>query len=205
MTKVNKRKAQGAETKKKLYEIAEKLFAERDYTSVSVEDITSKAGITKGAFYVHFESKDALIAELIANYTAHTDLDYKDFLESLPPELPTYDVILAFTEKITNVLEHTIGNDNIKKVYQILLAGNVDTEAVKGYNRELYKLFYSILEKGIQRGDIKSTSTVEELSRHFVMAFRGLTYEWCIRYPEFNLKEQAIAHCRLLMEGLKSC
>lgn len=125
--------------------------------------------------------------------------------DSLPPDLSTYDVILAFTEKIANVLEHTIGNENMKKVYQILLAGNVDTEAVKGYSRELYKLFHSILEKGIQRGDIKSTWRIEDLSRHFVMAFRGLTYEWCIRYPDFDLKEQAIAHCRLLMEGIKLC
>jgi len=34
------------------------------------------------------------------------------------------------------------------------------------------------------------------------MAIRGVSYEWCIRYPNFDLKEQAVAHCLLLIEGI---
>ena len=78
--KIDKRKAQGAETKMKLYEIAERLFTERIISDVSIEDITDEAGITKGAFYVHFASKDQLIAILISDYTARADIEYKTFL-----------------------------------------------------------------------------------------------------------------------------
>ena len=46
--KPSKKKLQGAETKKRLYEIAERLFVEHDFEDVSVEDITYEAGITKG-------------------------------------------------------------------------------------------------------------------------------------------------------------
>lgn len=201
--KLDKRKAQGAETKKKLYEIAERLFTERNFADVNVEDITDEAGITKGAFYVHFESKDALIAVLIADHAARADTDYKTFLETLPDDMPTSEVLLALTHKIADTLLNNIGYENMKKVYQILLAGTVDTEAVKGYGRELYKLFHAVLEKGIQRGEVKSTLTAEALSRHFVMAFRGISYEWCIHYPDFDLKEQAKEHCTLLIEGIQ--
>lgn len=97
--KTNKRKIQGAETKKKLYEIAANLFAQHDYADVSVEDITDAAGITKGAFYVHFGSKDALIAELIAEQAARADIDYKNFVNTLPSDIPTSVAILALTEK----------------------------------------------------------------------------------------------------------
>lgn len=200
--KPNKKKVQGAETKKKLYEIAKKMFAERDYTDVSVEDITDAAGITKGAFYVHFESKDALIAVLIADFTVQADTDYKAFLERLPDDMPTSEVLLALTEKIADVLMESIGCENMKKVYQMLLAGKVDTEAVKDHSRELYTLFHNILEQGIKRRELQSTLPVDVLSRHFVMAIRGISYEWCIRYPDFDLKEQAVAHCRLLLEGI---
>lgn len=82
--KPDKRKVQGAETKKKLYEIAERLFTERNFSDVNVEDITDEAGITKGAFYVHFESKDALIAILVADHAAKTDADYKLFWNHCP-------------------------------------------------------------------------------------------------------------------------
>lgn len=202
--KINKRKAQGAQTKQKLYEIAEKLFTERDFAEVSVEEITNAAGITKGAFYVHFESKDALIAVLIADYAARADTDYKAFLEKLPSDMPASSVLSALTEKIVDVLADKIGCENMKKVYQMLLAGTVDTKAVKGYDRELYTLFHGILEKGVQRGEFKTDLPSDILSRHLVMAIRGICYEWCIRYPDFDLKDEAVKHCKLLLEGIKS-
>lgn len=200
--KPDKRKVQGAETKKKLYEIAQRMFSERDFATVNVEDITDEAGITKGAFYVHFESKDALIALLIADYAARVDTDYKSFLKNLPADLSAGETLLALTEKITDELIGTIGCENMKKVYQMMLAKTVGTEVVNGYGRELYALFHSVLERGIQRGELKPTLPLEVLSRHFVMAIRGTSYEWCIRHPDFDLKEQAMAHMKLLLEGI---
>lgn len=202
--KPNKKKAQGAETKRKLYEVADKLFAEHDFADISVEDITDAAGITKGAFYVHFESKDALIALLIQDYTVRADTDYKAFLDTLPPDMPASELLYALIEKIADVLENKIGYENMKKVYQMLLARTVDTESVKGYSRDLYSVFYSVLEKGIHQGEIKATMPLEALSRHFVAAIRGISYEWCIRYPDFDLKVQAVEHFKLLMEGIRS-
>jgi AcrR family transcriptional regulator len=201
--KVNKRKVQGAETKQRLYEIAKRLFSERDYTEVSLEDITDEAGITKGAFYVHFESKDALIAAIIADITNSIDTDYQAFLETLPADMSASDMLLALTEKISDVLVDNIGYENMKKVYQLLLLKTVDTEAVKGYGRELFRLYQIILEKGIERGEFKNVQSVEDLSRQFVVALRGFSYEWCIRYPEFRLKEQVIEHFRILIQGIK--
>lgn len=200
--KINKRKAQGAETKQRIYDIAERLFTERDYTEVSVEDITDEAGITKGAFYVHFESKDALISLLLADYAARADTDYKTFLEGLPSDMPAPEALLALIGKIADVLAGTFGYDNMKKTYQMLLAGTTGPDAVKGYNRELYTLLNGILEKGIQRGEFNSILTAETLARHFIMAFRGITYEWCIRHPDFDLREQALSHFRLLLDGI---
>ena len=202
--KLDKRKMQGAETKKKLYEIAKRLFTERNFSDVNVEDITDEADITKGAFYVHFESKDALIAILIADYASQADTDYKTFLEMLPDDMHASEVLLALTQRIAEALANTIGCENMKKVYQMLLAGTVDTEAVKGYTRELYTLFHAVLEKGIRRGELSSSLPLKELSRHFVMAIRGVSYEWCVRYPDFVLREQSIAHIRLLIEGIQT-
>ncbi|WP_324824834.1 TetR/AcrR family transcriptional regulator [Sinanaerobacter sp. ZZT-01] len=201
--KLDKRKAQGAETKKKLYEIAERLFTESNFSDVNVEDITDEAGITKGAFYVHFESKDALIAILIADHAARADVHYKTFLESLPDDMPSSLVLLALAERIADTLANTFGCKNMTKIYQMLLSGTAGTEAVKGYGRELYALVYSILEKGLRSGEFTSSLPPETLSRHFVMAIRGVSYEWCVRYPDFDLREQAMEHIRLLIEGIQ--
>lgn len=202
--KFDKRKAQGAETKKKLYEIAERLFTKRHFSDVNVEDITDEAGITKGAFYVHFESKDALIAVLIADHAARADAAYKAFLESLPDDMPSSLVLLALVEKIADTLANTFGCKNMTKIYQMLLSGTAGTETVKGYGRELYAMVCSILEKGLRSGEFTSSLPPETLSRHFVMAMRGVSYEWCVRYPEFDLREQAVEHIRLLIKGIQT-
>jgi AcrR family transcriptional regulator len=200
--KPHKRKVQGAETKKRLYDIAAKLFLEHSFAEVNVEDITDEAGITKGAFYVHFASKDALIAMIIADYAARADTDYKSFMDTLPADMPAPDMLLALTEKITDVMQYVFGCENMKKAYQMLLTKAIDDEVVTGYDREVYTLFRSIIEKGIRQGQLRSTMSVEELACHFVTALRGFIYEWCIRYPDFDLKKQAVEHCRLLIEGI---
>ena len=196
--KPDKRKEQGAETKRRLYEISERLLSDRDYIGVSVEDITSEAGITKDAFYVHFESKEALTALLIADYAARADADYQGFVENMPSDLPAPAVLLALIERIADVLVGAIGKKNMKTVYQMLPAGNAGAEAVKDYDREFYALFQGVLHKGVLRGEIKSTLPVDILARHFIMAIRGITYEWCIRDSDFDLKEQAREHIGLL-------
>ena len=200
----NSRKEQGAQTKKRLYECAERLFRESDYTDVSVEDITKAAGVCKGAFYVHFASKDALIGELIAHNVAHTDAGYRAFKDSLPPDMSACDKILALSERIAEVMTKTIGPDNSCMVYRLMLEKDVDMGALKSDDREVYTLYRELIAEGIERGELYSVLPPEVLSRYFVTAYRGAGYEWCTRYPEVDLKEQAVAMMRLLLEGIKA-
>lgn len=202
--KPDKRKMQGAETRKRLYDIAKRMFSEKNYDEVMIEDITDEAGITPGAFYTHFESKDALIAVIIAEGIASADADYMAFLATLPADLPSPEVLLALTEKIADVLTNDFGCENMRKLYQLLMAGTVDTEAAKSYGRKLYSLLIDILERGILRGEFKSSFTAQALARHYVAAFRGIFFEWCLHHPDFDLKEQAVEHCRMILEGIRA-
>jgi hypothetical protein len=40
------------------------------------------------------------------------------------------------------------------------------------------------------------------LARHCALALRGLTFEWCIRYPHFDSREQARQFFDLLLRGM---
>ena len=198
----NRKKEQGAETKKKLYESAEKLFNKYDFANVSVETIAKTAGVTKGTFYVHFDSKDALYISLFSDYVARLDLNYRTFLDSLPPDMPASDTLMAFVKEIIDLMVNRIGYNNLRTVYKLQLTNTVDMETVSGYGRELYKTFGDVLEHGIQREEFKTSLPLETLTRHCVMAIRGLTYEWCIRYPDFDLKEQTLTHFKILLDGI---
>ena len=49
----------------KILDTASRRFRERGIKAVSVADLMAAAGLTHGGFYAHFDSKDALVAEVI--------------------------------------------------------------------------------------------------------------------------------------------
>jgi TetR/AcrR family transcriptional repressor of nem operon len=55
----------------KLLDAAFSLFRQRGYSSTSVDDLCAQAGVTKGAFFHYFKSKDAL-AVAAANHWSET-------------------------------------------------------------------------------------------------------------------------------------
>lgn len=202
--KNNRTKEQGAETKKLLFACADKLFRQGEFNDVTVEAITRMAGVTKGTFYVHFESKDALYIQLFSAYVERLDAEYGAFLDTLPPEMPSSETVLAFIEEIIGLMVTQIGYESLKTVYRLQLASTMNMESVTGYERRIYPFFQEVLERGIQKGEFNTAFSPEVMSRHFVMALRGLTYEWCIRYPDFDFKQEALAHFRLLLEGIQA-
>jgi TetR/AcrR family transcriptional repressor of nem operon len=57
-------------TRDQIFDAALKLLLERGFNASSVQDITVEAGVPKGSFYNHFESKEALAAEIVSDYAS---------------------------------------------------------------------------------------------------------------------------------------
>jgi AcrR family transcriptional regulator len=57
-------------TKIELLRAAESVFAEHGLSASKVEHITARAGVSKGAFYLHFESKDDCWRQIIEGFVA---------------------------------------------------------------------------------------------------------------------------------------
>lgn len=55
-----------AETRARIVETASRLFREKGFDGVGLDDIMKEAGLTHGGFYGHFESKEDLAAEAVA-------------------------------------------------------------------------------------------------------------------------------------------
>lgn len=196
------KKKKGTRTKRKLFDCAAKLFLENDFNQVSVEQIVEAAGVAKGTFYIYFPSKDALIAEFISDYVERVDADYRKIWQDAPLGMTVEQLVLVLVEKITDTLTETIGCDSMRTVYKLLLEHNLAMSGVSGYSRDLYIGFTELLTEGMRRGEFKNAMPPEALARHFVLALRGLSYEWCIRYPDFNLKDEALTHFRLLLPSI---
>lgn len=53
-------------TKEKLVESARVLIAENGYNNTKVEDITQKAEVAKGTFYIYFKTKEEIFLEILS-------------------------------------------------------------------------------------------------------------------------------------------
>lgn len=202
--KYSSRKLKAAETRQRIFETARRLIMEHGFENVSVDSIVEAAGVAKGSFYVHFESKDALAVDLVNEYTQKADINYRSFLSTVSAGSSACVMLLMLAEKISDFIETGIGVDNMKVLYKTHLTKVMDTTSALSYSREIYKLFSEVLEKGMKQGELRGDLSADSLSRHLILAIRGITFEWCIRYPDFDLKEQILEHFRILLYGLKS-
>ena len=57
-----------SDTREQIIAAGMKCLVEKSFNAVGVQDITDTAGVPKGSFYNHFESKEALGAEIVARY-----------------------------------------------------------------------------------------------------------------------------------------
>jgi len=53
-----------------LLRAAEQVYVEKGVLGATVEDITRRAGVSKGAFYLHFENKDAAVKQVVESFLA---------------------------------------------------------------------------------------------------------------------------------------
>ena len=59
-----------SETRGRIVECARRLFNRFGFEQVSIDRIMSDAGLTRGGFYNHFDSKDQLYAAAVSSYTS---------------------------------------------------------------------------------------------------------------------------------------
>ena len=86
--KITKEKSE--KNRQDLLEAAARLFCERGVDGTGVADICKKAGLTHGALYSHFESKDDLAAEALAYELGKSLPRMKKVVGSKKPTLAAY-------------------------------------------------------------------------------------------------------------------
>lgn len=73
---------QTAETRERILDVAGMLFRERGVDGIGVVDLMKSAGLTHGAFYNHFESKNALASEAIERVLKRTTCAWSELADA---------------------------------------------------------------------------------------------------------------------------
>ncbi|MFT3856719.1 MAG: TetR/AcrR family transcriptional regulator [Aquabacterium sp.] len=77
------------------------LFNQHGYNATGIQQITDKAGVPKGSFYNHFDSKEAFAAQIIRNYADWVDQAWQRALTGAPAS-PLQAIHHVFSQFITH-------------------------------------------------------------------------------------------------------
>jgi TetR/AcrR family transcriptional repressor of nem operon len=78
------------EVKEKIVQSARRLFNRHGFDNVSLDQIMSGAGLTRGGFYNYFQSKSDLYTEVLGCF--FTDPEWKSCWEGVEVDLSSVDV-----------------------------------------------------------------------------------------------------------------
>ena len=144
--KVTKEKA--ADNRAALVQAAGRLFRERGIDGVGVAEISKKAGLTHGALYAQFPSKEALAAEAFAS-------GLKPGLEQMMPDHDGRPALADFLDHYLSI-EH---RDNLAAGCPMSASASEigrQNEIVSERFTEGYGQFVALIERGLGASSVKA-------------------------------------------------
>lgn len=197
---MGRREEKNRQTKAAIVSAALRLFAERGYDAVTVDEITAAAGVAKGTFYTHFTVKSDIIVEEFWRIDAF----YADFARDHLHEYATAtEKLAAFTRAQMSFVRDQIGNANLKLLYanQTLLTGR--ERVIVDPRREWYRIIESIIVQGQGEGVFRRDRPASTLAQEFNRSMRSVFLDWCITDAGFDLVEEGLRYLEeWLLPGL---
>jgi AcrR family transcriptional regulator len=91
-----------AQTRERLLDAASKVFARKGFASTSVDEVAEEAGVTKGAVYSNFDSKEDLVRAVLDE---RLERRFLDIAEQAPSEGSLADDAVQASRQFGSVLE----------------------------------------------------------------------------------------------------
>jgi AcrR family transcriptional regulator len=163
VSEVERPRRRRAETVERLLDAALETFAEIGFAAASVEDICSRGGFTRGAFYSSFRTKDELFAALYARETARNLALAEEQLTGIEDEADPVGAAVerclsTFRADRTWVLVHT--------EYALLAARRPEAAAaLRRHAEALHGRLTALIETSASRVGIRLTVPAHRLAR----------------------------------------
>lgn len=137
--------------KDEILEAAYELFASKGYEQVSVQAICKASGSSKGGFYHHFASKEALVEELLIGYMDELGTQFEQMLDK-----DDLDIIGAFSEvfEIINTYKKSQMTKWIKIQNMLTFDGNhlIIRKMAEQFDRMAADVYRRLIEQGQAKG-----------------------------------------------------
>ncbi|MFJ7509621.1 TetR/AcrR family transcriptional regulator [Peribacillus simplex] len=199
MIEPRKKQLRGEKTREKILKISLKLFSEKGYDKVTVDEIVKKSGTSKGSFYQHFSAKsDIFLVRFI-----EVDDYYREVFRSFPVDMDATEKLFIFICKLMRFLEEEMGKNLMKVIYSSALDSKEHTYFLNS-NRSLFQIIRSLVEEAKEQNNIDTDQSVNEISQLIIQSLMGIIYHWGLNNSEQSLESLSIPLTKTIINGLKT-
>ncbi len=187
------------ERRNQIIDAASLVFARLGFNKARMEDISDEAKLSKGALYLYFKSKDAVITALLRRFFDPTLEDMRTLV--VAPG--------TATERIRIFIEHIAAEIDMMahllpvayEFYAVSMRQKSVREFLKDYYKEYRTLLATIIQQGIDSGEFGKINAGAAAIAIGGM-IEGLTLLWLLDPKEMNWREMAEGSLRVVLKGL---
>jgi len=190
----------GEETRSRILDAARERFAQHGYAATGVMEICQRAKVTKGAFYHHFSSKQAVFLELLNRWLAALDAQ---LAEARAEALDIPDGILRMADKAQHVFNAADGELAMFREFWVEAGHDpaIWQATIDPYRR--YRTFFSdIVKAGIAEGTLRRIDP-EVAAQVIVSLAAGLMLQGVFDPKGADWGQVAHQGIQMLLEGLE--
>jgi AcrR family transcriptional regulator len=183
--------------KKQIMQGAVEIVSEKGLNALTMSTLSTKVGVTEGALYRHFSSKNELIMDILNDIFLETTSQISEVTSRKQPNAAKLQQIMEnelfiFKQRpaIANLLfaeEYFLTNHNIK----ILIYSIINT--IQLYIQEIF-------EAGSNNGEFKNNLNPRHISFMFLGMIRMLVMNWKLSDYQWDLPEQGKAFYHSFLE-----
>ena len=175
-----------------------RVFLRGGFGASSVQDITEEAGVPKGSFYNHFESKEALGAEIIDLYAEGGELRQVLADQSLPPLERLrryYDALTAMYRELGFTRGCLLGNFSAEISDSMPLMRDRLLAVFRRWTDEIAQ----VISEAQAQGQVSRDTPADELAAFLLDAYEGAVLRMRVERSDAPLvRFQAMLFHRLL-------
>lgn len=190
------------DTQEAILEAATGLFLQRGYEGVSIRDITKAVGLTKGAIYHHFESKEALLGAVIGREFASYRIDYAQLPSATFREF--LDAALGEMERFMSPSRKADWGDpkGQPNHFRLIWDGMQVLEGFGGrmeqHTQWELEAWVEVVRAALERGELRGPVDPDLIAQLFLSSSNGV---WA-GYMMFGGAERIPVRIRMLWNGL---
>jgi AcrR family transcriptional regulator len=187
------RKEQAEETRNRIYTSAIELMEEKGFGNFTIEDISKKAGVSVGAFYHYFDSKNDILADIFYRADEYfstkvvTSLSRSSILEQI---VEYFDYYAQF-----NVAS---GVETTQQLFNPKIKFFIEEE------RPMLKILEDLINKGQEKNEIRGDMDAKELVRYLLVMARGIVFEWSLYDGNYDLEAKMNKYMEILVSTIKA-